>query len=62
MAGPRWSLPGKRDVYAPGPFKTYENLWEGENQVVPANNQGVGQGVGGFWLGEGSSWAKAWLI
>jgi hypothetical protein len=35
---------------SPGAFKTYANLWEGRNQGVPIQNQGVGRGTGGPWV------------
>jgi hypothetical protein len=34
--GPRWSLLAKSVFFhSLGVFKTYKNLWEGENQVIP---------------------------
>jgi hypothetical protein len=36
MVGPRWNLEAERACFSsPGVFKTYTNLWEGRNQVIP---------------------------
>jgi hypothetical protein len=36
MVGHRWSLPAERVCFCSlGAFETYNNLWEGENKVIP---------------------------
>jgi hypothetical protein len=33
--GPRWSLEAERVFFFSDAFKTYTNLWERRNQVIP---------------------------
>jgi hypothetical protein len=58
MVRPRWNLEVKRACFCfSGAFKTYANLWEGENQVIPI--QKSMSGWEGAWVvprpGEGGS-------
>jgi hypothetical protein len=35
MVGPRWNMEAEREDFSLGAFKTYDNLLEGKNQMIP---------------------------
>jgi hypothetical protein len=52
-SGHQWNLEAKRASFSfLGTFKSYTNLWEGRNQVIPINNHCVGRGMGGSQPGD----------
>jgi hypothetical protein len=49
MVGFRWSLEAERAYFSfSGAFKTYDNLWEGRNQVISIHSLMSGEGNGWF--------------
>jgi hypothetical protein len=56
MVRPMWKLEVKKACFCSlGDFKSYNNLWEGENKEIPIQSFMTGRSIGGSQPGESGS-------